>query len=156
MRSVYNNRLSTVQRILFFTMLLASVGFSFRVLGKLGSSVSGKTSAGGQAFRSMSAALSATPKAQAQAAIETNKVMVFSKSYCPFCTKAKEALTKLNVQFEVLELDVVKDGDKIQNALEEMTKQRTVPNIFVKGQHVGGCDATLAKIADGSLQKMLA
>lgn len=82
--------------------------------------------------------------------------MVFSKSYCPFCTKAKEALTKLNVQFEVLELDVVKDGDKIQNALEEMTKQRTVPNIFVKGQHVGGCDATLAKIADGSLQKMLA
>jgi hypothetical protein len=39
-------------------------------------------------------------------AIKDNQVMVFSKSYCPFCSKAKSALTELNVKFGVLELDV--------------------------------------------------
>lgn len=33
-------------------------------------------------------------------------VMVFSKTYCPYCTKAKEALRKLNISYGVLELDV--------------------------------------------------
>ncbi len=39
-------------------------------------------------------------------AIKNNKVMVFSKTYCPHCTNAKNALTQLNVKFEVFELDV--------------------------------------------------
>ena len=36
-----------------------------------------------------------------------------------------------------------------------MTGQRTVPNIFVKKVHIGGCDSTVAKIQSGELQKML-
>ena len=37
-------------------------------------------------------------------AIAANKVMVFSKTHCPFCTQAKAALTKLNVEYKVIEL----------------------------------------------------
>jgi len=96
-----------------------------------------------------------TAKTTAQTAIAQNKVMVFSKTYCPYCSKAKDALTKLKVPFETYELDVRADGADIQTALQELTGQRTVPNIFVNQQHVGGCDATLAKIADGSFMKML-
>jgi glutaredoxin 3 len=96
-----------------------------------------------------------TAKTTAQTAIAQNKVMVFSKTYCPYCSKAKDALTKLKVPFEAYELDVRADGADIQTALQELTGQRTVPNIFVNQKHVGGCDATLAKIADGSFQKML-
>ena len=88
-------------------------------------------------------------------AISSNDIMVFSKTYCPYCTRAKEALSKLNVKFEVYELDARKDGDDIQAALLEMTGQRTVPNVFVKGKHVGGCDNTLAAIKDGSFKKMM-
>ena len=40
-------------------------------------------------------------------------------------------------------------------ALLELTKQRTVPNVFVNGQHLGGCDDTMAAISSGKLAKML-
>ena len=49
----------------------------------------------------------------------------------------------------------MKEGDSIQAELLTMTGQRTVPNIFIKGKHLGGCDSTLAAIASGELQKML-
>ena len=88
-------------------------------------------------------------------AIDSNAIMVFSKTFCPYCSRAKNALSELNLKYEVYELDVRSDGDAIQKALLDMTGQRTVPNIFVKGNHVGGCDKTLAAIADGSLQRML-
>jgi glutaredoxin 3 len=110
------------------------------------------------AFRSMkfsTMSMSAATE-KAKAAIDSNTVMVFSKTYCPYCVKAKAALTGLNLQFNVFELDNMNDGDDIQKALEQMTGQRTVPNVFIKGKHLGGCDKTLAAIADGSLKKMLA
>lgn len=39
-------------------------------------------------------------------AIKANKVMVFSKSYCPYCTRAKQAITQAGEKFGVIELDV--------------------------------------------------
>jgi len=106
---------------------------------------------------SSSKQLGSTPASKTvQDAISANHVMVFSKTYCPYCSRAKDALYGLKANgMEVYELDVRKDGDELQAALLALTGQRTVPNIFIGGKHVGGCDTTLAKIADGSLQKML-
>jgi len=59
------------------------------------------------------------------------------------------------VQYKVVELDQRPDGGDIQKALAEMTGQRTVPNVFVKGQHLGGNDDTQAAAADGRLGQML-
>lgn len=42
--------------------------------------------------------------------------------------------------FQVYEIDVEADGSDIQNALFEITKQRSVPNVFISGKHIGGCD----------------
>lgn len=42
--------------------------------------------------------------------------------------------------FQVYELDVEADGSDIQNALFEITQQRSVPNVFISGKHIGGCD----------------
>ncbi|RYG60254.1 hypothetical protein EON64_19440 [archaeon] len=47
------------------------------------------------------------------------------------------------------------EGSAIQAALQDLTGQRTVPNVFVNGKHVGGCDNTLAAIASGELQKLI-
>ena len=56
---------------------------------------------------------------------------------------------------EVIELDKRPDGAQIQNALAGMTGQRSVPNVFVNGKHVGGNDDTQAAARSGSLQELL-
>ena len=53
------------------------------------------------------------------------------------------------------ELNEMDDGADIQKALEEISGQRTVPNVFINGEHVGGNDAMQAAAKDGSLEKML-
>jgi glutaredoxin 3 len=97
-----------------------------------------------------------SPKETAQAAIKASKIVVFSKTHCPYCRRAKEAITQLTPQFSVVELDVVRDGAEQQAALLELTGQKTVPNVFVNGKHIGGCDSTLAAIASGEFQKLIA
>lgn len=75
-------------------------------------------------------------------AIAKNDVVVFSKSYCPYCTKTKTLFKEIGMNAKVFELDLMSDGDVYQSELLTMTNQRTVPNVFVKGKHVGGNDDT--------------
>ncbi|BBN10050.1 glutaredoxin 3 [Marchantia polymorpha subsp. ruderalis] len=91
----------------------------------------------------------------AQNLVSQNAVVVFSKSYCPYCKKVKQLLSSLGAQVKVVELDLEKDGDEIQSALTNWTKQRTVPNVFVGGQHIGGCDDTMSKHNGGKLLPLL-
>ncbi|CAO3658723.1 unnamed protein product [Rhizopus stolonifer] len=87
--------------------------------------------------------------------IKTNKIAVFSKSHCPYCTKAKQALAQLGLEFFHIELDNEDDGSAIQAYLLEKTNQRTVPNIFINEKHVGGCDNLLQVIKSGKIQALL-
>lgn len=64
--------------------------------------------------------------------------MVFSKSYCPYCNNTKRILDQLNAKYKAVELNQESDGDDIQKALQQMTGQRTVPNIFIGRVHIGG------------------
>lgn len=64
--------------------------------------------------------------------------VVFSKSYCPYCNNTKRILDGLNAKYKAIELNQENDGDDIQNALQQMTGQRTVPNIFIGRVHIGG------------------
>ncbi|KAK4523789.1 hypothetical protein GAYE_SCF00G1685 [Galdieria yellowstonensis] len=82
-------------------------------------------------------------------------VVVFSKSWCPFCDRVKQLFRSLGVSFKVIELDQEKNGSAIQSALYELTKQRTVPNVFINGQHVGGCDQVMQLERKGTLKKLL-
>lgn len=61
----------------------------------------------------------------------------------------------LNIDAKVIELDEIDNGSAIQDALLETSGQRTVPNVFVKGQHLGGNDDTQAAAKSGKLQDML-
>ncbi|KAL8403352.1 hypothetical protein RB594_008560 [Gaeumannomyces avenae] len=85
-----------------------------------------------------SLAMTEAAKTKAQQLIDDNAVMVFSKSYCPYCTATKRKLTDLGAKFNAIELDKMGDGSAIQDALEEMTSQRSVPNIFIAKKHIGG------------------
>jgi len=88
--------------------------------------------------------------------IADNNVMVFSKSYCPFCAKAKRALQSVNATFEVLELDQDPDGAEIQAELARLSGRRTVPNVYVKGSSIGGGDETAALARTGRLAELIA
>ncbi|MCJ1255315.1 hypothetical protein MMC24_003131 [Lignoscripta atroalba] len=77
-------------------------------------------------------------KTKAQGIIDDNAVAVFSKSYCPYCRATKALLSEMGAKFYAIELDQIDDGAALQDALEEMTHQRSVPNIFIKQQHIGG------------------
>jgi len=84
-----------------------------------------------------------TPKEIVDNAVAGNTVVVFSKSWCPYCKKAKALLAKEYPEVEpiVFELDEREDGGELQNYLEVKTGQRSVPNIFIKQEHIGGSDA---------------
>ena len=62
----------------------------------------------------------------------------------------------MNVDAEVLELDQMgKEGVEIQMTLFDKTDQKSVPNVFVGGKHVGGNDGTQAAARNGTLKEML-
>lgn len=72
-----------------------------------------------------------------------------------FCMKTKSLFDDLEVEYSVMELNEREDGAAVQAALAELTGQRTVPNVFVKGKHIGGNDDTQKANRDGYLLKML-
>ncbi|KAK5938629.1 Glutaredoxin [Knufia obscura] len=94
-------------------------------------------------------------KQKAQQIIDDNKVVVFSKSYCPYCRASKSLLDEKNAKYFLMELDQVSDGAALQDALEEITGQRSVPNIFIDKKHIGGNSDLQAKKGelDGLLQQ---
>ena len=116
--------------------------------------------------------------------ISAHQVVIFSKTWCGtsrpspesqyrhthslccfflwwhcsgYCSKTKQLFGKLNEanDVKVIELDTRSDGNQIQEALATQTGQRTVPNVFINQQHVGGCDDTFSLFNSGELVKML-
>nr|VDD28756.1 unnamed protein product [Brassica oleracea] len=116
-----------------------------------------------------------------QNAILSNKIVIFSKSYCPYCLRSKRIFRELKEQPFVVELDLrgmyhfllspfslicfynkqlvflcAEDGDQIQYELLEFVGRRTVPQVFVNGKHIGGSDDLADAVENGQLQKLLA
>jgi len=83
--------------------------------------------------------------------ISQNKVMVFSKTTCPFCGQIKDMLNGEGIEFTALELNEIPNGAEIQQALLEKSGQRTVPNVYINGEHIGGCDDTMKLQSEGKL-----
>lgn len=78
--------------------------------------------------------------------IKDNKIVVFGKTTCPFCVKAKELMSSLTDQnLHVVQLDLIDNGKEAQDYLKSKTGQATVPNIFINNLWIGGYD-NLVKI----------
>ncbi|KAJ2904414.1 Glutaredoxin [Zalerion maritima] len=85
-----------------------------------------------------SAASLAAAQETAQRLIDENAVVVFSKTWCGFCSSTKRLLSSFGAEYKILELDTMDDGSELQAALAEMTGQSTVPNVFINHKHIGG------------------
>ncbi|KAL2340916.1 hypothetical protein Fmac_008856 [Flemingia macrophylla] len=92
---------------------------------------------------------------KAKEIVSSASVIVFSKTYCGYCKQVKKLFTQLGASYKVIELDRESDGAKIQAALVEWTGQRTVPNVFIGGKHIGGCDNVMEKHEAGQLVPLL-
>ncbi|MGE3335646.1 MAG: glutaredoxin 3 [Rhodospirillaceae bacterium] len=81
------------------------------------------------------------------------QVEIYTSPYCGYCTRAKALLSKKGVSFQ--EIDVADGGAKRAEMLQRSGGRRTVPQIFIGGTHVGGCDDLYALDAAGGLDTML-
>lgn len=92
--------------------------------------------------------------------IEASDVVVFAKSYCPFCKKTRQLLTNLHMEqtwsLDIIDIDTMEKGQQIQAELLNQTGQKTVPNIFIAGQHVGGNNDLQELYRSGELEQRLA
>lgn len=81
------------------------------------------------------------------------KVEIYTKGYCPYCTRAKDLLTSKGVSFE--EYDVTGDDAGLREMIER-SKRYTVPQVFVNGYHIGGSEDLIATDRKGQLDQLLA
>lgn len=80
-------------------------------------------------------------------------VIVYTTRICPYCVRAKQLLDRKGVSYR--EIDV-SDDHEARMALVTRTGQRTVPQIFINDQPVGGCDDLYALERAGRLDALLA
>ena len=71
------------------------------------------------------------------------KAIVWSKDACPYCVQAKNLLTQKGIEYEEKKIG---DGYTKEDLLEAVTDARTVPQIFLDGEYVGGFDKLKARL----------
>jgi len=74
--------------------------------------------------------------------IEKNEILIFTKKGCGYCDKSLHLLNSLNLKYKNIVLKGVVSSDNVETVefiLHSLTGQRTVPNIFIRGKHMGGC-----------------
>ena len=79
-------------------------------------------------------------------------VKIYTTPYCPYCVRAKRLLERKGLAYQ--EIDVAGD-DEARIALEERTGRRTVPQIFIGEDHVGGSDDLHDLEEQGKLDALL-
>lgn len=80
------------------------------------------------------------------------KIEIYTKATCPYCHRAKALLNSKGASFDEIAIDG--DADKREKMIARSGRS-TVPQIFIDGQHVGGCDDLHALDALGGLDPML-
>ena len=81
-------------------------------------------------------------------------VEIYTSALCGYCHAAKRLLSRKGARF--VEHDVGRDPALRQVMVERSGGRRTVPQIFIDGQHVGGCDDLHELDRAGRLDRMLA
>lgn len=80
------------------------------------------------------------------------KIEIYTKATCPFCLRAKALLTSKGAGFDEIAIDA--DPAK-REAMIARSGRTTVPQIFIDGRHIGGCDDLHALDARGELDPLL-
>lgn len=82
------------------------------------------------------------------------KIEIYTKAFCPYCSRAKALLETKGAAFD--EYDISMGGPKREEMLKRANGGSTVPQIFIGDRHVGGCDDLFALDRAGKLDSLLA
>lgn len=80
-------------------------------------------------------------------------VQVYTTNYCPYCKRAKQLLASKGVEYS--EIDVTSDKDERKRLIERTGGMKTVPQIFIGDEHIGGFDDLYALDKAGELDAKL-
>lgn len=81
------------------------------------------------------------------------RIEIYTSPFCGYCHRAKHLLRQKGVDFA--EIDVAMDSVKKQEMMNRANGGRTVPQIFIDDQHIGGCDDLYALDQTGGLDPLL-
>ena len=81
------------------------------------------------------------------------KVEIYTSPFCGYCHRAKHLLAERGAT--VTEIDVMSDYARREEMVARAGGRRTVPQIFIDGTHVGGCDDLYALDRQGKLKPLL-
>ncbi|HJW52238.1 MAG TPA: cysteine synthase A [Burkholderiaceae bacterium] len=92
--------------------------------------------------------------------VRDQPVVMFALEWCEFCWAARKFFARLGAEFESVDIDSVKFqpddlGVKIRAVLKERTGSPTIPQIYIGGQHIGGCTDLFDVMRAGRLQPLL-
>ena len=82
------------------------------------------------------------------------KVEMYTKTTCPYCIRAKLLLQEKGVELSEIAVDL--GGERKQEMVQRANGRMTVPQIFINGRHVGGCDDLFELEWAGKLDELLA
>ena len=80
-------------------------------------------------------------------------VVIYTRPFCGYCARAISLLTQKGVAFT--EIEAGKDPDKRREMMQRSGGRNTFPQIFIGGEHIGGCDEMLALERAGKLDPLL-
>ncbi len=80
-------------------------------------------------------------------------IEIYTTPFCPYCWRAKRLLKRKGLAFT--EIDLWSEPERRAEMLERAEGRHTVPQIFIEGRGIGGCDELLALEASGGLDRML-
>jgi glutaredoxin 3 len=82
------------------------------------------------------------------------QVTIYSTTVCPYCVRAKQLLERKGVEYK--EINLSKEAPEVRFELMQRTNHRTVPQIFIDDQFIGGFDQLYALEREGKLDQLLA
>jgi glutaredoxin 3 len=80
------------------------------------------------------------------------KIIIYSTEICPYCIRAKQLLDAKKISYQEIRVDL--DSVKRQE-MEQLSGRRTVPQIFINDQSIGGYDELFALVKSGTLDSLL-
>jgi monothiol glutaredoxin len=96
-------------------------------------------------------------KSQIARDIKENRVMLYMKGnkmmpQCGFSAQVVQILNKIGVEFQTK--DVLQDAE-LRQAIKEFSNWPTIPQLYINGEFIGGCDVATELYQSGELQKLL-
>jgi glutaredoxin 3 len=81
------------------------------------------------------------------------EVELYTTRFCPYCTRARALLQRKGVAF--VDIDIVEEPEQRKEMIRRAGGRTTVPQIFIDGEHIGGCDELVALDRAGGLDPKL-